>query len=215
MDIVNRRLARWILSLQDYNLIVKHISGKINTVADYLTRNLDVAPVCSSCKKKMNISLVSAHTTVEKLHQYVNAAASDGILKDVRDWQIEKKRHRLSFLFNQFKEIGQKWFFGKRIYIPNDDDLKLRILKQYHDVASAGHQGVRRTRARIQEKYYWPKMEEDIRKYVKSCLICQRHAQRNQLLPGLLHPLEVPTDRFRDISIDFAKISKYKSGFNQ
>lgn len=38
MEIVNRRLARWILSLQDYNLTVKHISGKVNTVADYLSK---------------------------------------------------------------------------------------------------------------------------------------------------------------------------------
>lgn len=128
---------------------------------------------------------------------------------------MERKKHRMSFLFNQFKQVGQKWFFGKRIYIPNDDDLKLDILKQYHDVASAGHQGVRRTRNRIQELYFWPGMEEFIRKYVRSCMTCQRNSQRNQVLPRFLHPLEVPTDRFRSISIDFAKISPSATGYNQ
>ena len=52
MDLLNRRIARWILLLQDYNVSVQHISGKKNLVADYLTRNLAVAPTCSSCKKR-------------------------------------------------------------------------------------------------------------------------------------------------------------------
>ena len=82
-------------------------------------------------------------------------------------------------------------------------------------MASAGHQGIRRTRSRIQELYFWPGMEEFIRQYVRSCLTCQRHGQRNQLLSGLLHPLEIPSDRFRSLSIDFAKISKSKDGYNQ
>jgi hypothetical protein len=34
------------------------------------------------------------------------------------------------------------------------------------------------------------------------------------LLPGELHPLAVPTDRFKDISIDFAKINKSTSGYD-
>ena len=215
MEIVNRRLARWILSLQDYNLTVKHISGKVNTVADYLSRNLALSPVCGHCKRKIKMNSVSAATLPEKLHQYVNAAASDEVLKDIWEWQREKKKHRMSFLFNQFKQVGQRWFYGKRIYIPNDDDLKLEILRQYHDLESAGHQGIRRTRARIFELYFWPGMEEFIRNYVRSCLVCQRNAQRNQLLPGLLHPLEIPSDRFRSISVDFAKISSSASGFNQ
>ena len=34
----NARLARWALALQDKNIIVKHVAGKQNIVADALSR---------------------------------------------------------------------------------------------------------------------------------------------------------------------------------
>ncbi len=35
----NQRLLRWSLELQPYNLDIRHISGKQNIIADYLSRN--------------------------------------------------------------------------------------------------------------------------------------------------------------------------------
>ena len=91
----------------------------------------------------------------------------------------------------------------------------MSILKRYHDLATAGHQGVRRTKAKLKEHYFWPQMDQDIAKYVATCISCQRNADRNSNLPGLLHPLPVPTDRFRDISVDFATIPPHPEGWNQ
>ena len=34
----NQRLMRWGLMLQEYNLIIKHIKGKDNVIADILSR---------------------------------------------------------------------------------------------------------------------------------------------------------------------------------
>ena len=35
---VNRRVARWFVTLQDYNLIIKHVPGKLHTAPDMLSR---------------------------------------------------------------------------------------------------------------------------------------------------------------------------------
>ena len=35
---INRRVARWFTELQDYNLVIKHVPGKIHTAADMLLR---------------------------------------------------------------------------------------------------------------------------------------------------------------------------------
>ena len=59
MDLNNRRIARWIMLLQDFDMTVKHISGTSNKVADYLSRTVEVAPTCQSCKKKIKISAMN------------------------------------------------------------------------------------------------------------------------------------------------------------
>ena len=38
MNNKNQRLTRWSLSLQEYDLVVKHIKGKDNVIADALSR---------------------------------------------------------------------------------------------------------------------------------------------------------------------------------
>ena len=35
---VNRQVARWFAEIQDYNLIIKHVPGKIHTAPDMLSR---------------------------------------------------------------------------------------------------------------------------------------------------------------------------------
>ena len=35
---VNRRVARWFATLQDYNLLIKHIPGKLHAAPDMLSR---------------------------------------------------------------------------------------------------------------------------------------------------------------------------------
>jgi hypothetical protein len=38
---VNRRVARWFATLQEYNLLIKHIPGKFHAVANMLSRPPD------------------------------------------------------------------------------------------------------------------------------------------------------------------------------
>ena len=35
---VNRRVARWFRELQEYNLVIQHVPGKLHTAADMLSR---------------------------------------------------------------------------------------------------------------------------------------------------------------------------------
>jgi hypothetical protein len=35
---VNRRVARWLTTLQDYNFVIKHVPGKIHAAANMLSR---------------------------------------------------------------------------------------------------------------------------------------------------------------------------------
>jgi hypothetical protein len=46
-------------------------------------------------------------------------------------------------------------------------------MQKAHGLATSGHGGVLRTQNRIKEIFYWPSWENDVRKYVLSCDICQ------------------------------------------
>jgi hypothetical protein len=46
-------------------------------------------------------------------------------------------------------------------------------------------------------------MYSELKAYVRSCDYCQRNKKSNQKPIGLLKPLEIPTVRFEQVSMDF------------
>ena len=81
-------------------------------------------------------------------------------------------------LWRQIPEMGSK------LVVPKG--LRTRLLEGYHNIPSGGHQGVDRTRAKIQEKYYWYKMARQIKDYVNSCAICNQNKKPNRKACGAL-----------------------------
>ncbi|WAR12711.1 hypothetical protein MAR_026891, partial [Mya arenaria] len=47
------------------------------------------------------------------------------------------------------------------------------IMREFHSSAIGGHSGFNKTNSAIKVRYWWPRMTEDIRKYVKLCVQCQ------------------------------------------
>src|ERR1043166_6842664 len=64
----------------------------------------------------------------------------------------------------------------------------LNIMYEYHDVPTARHVGVRKMTLAIKRKYWWPRINEDIEKYVHSCLVCQqqRKKKKNNPIHGIV-----------------------------
>lgn len=56
-----------------------------------------------------------------------------------------------------------------------------QVYWQHHDSILAGHPGITRTFNRIAERYYWPKMDSQIREYVLSCLVCKYSKWQNKI----------------------------------
>src|SRR3954470_22817427 len=63
--------------------------------------------------------------------------------------------------------------------------------------------------------FYWPRMNNDVRQYVKSCDSCQRIKASQQVPGGLLQPLPIPTRPWEQVSMDFiVQLPKTKAGFD-
>ena len=87
-----------------------------------------------------------------------------------------------------------------RVYVPQG--MRQRVMKSEHDSKVAGHFGRERTLELISWNYYWPNMEQDIRKYCGECDTCQRTKATRHAKHGLLHPLELPCKPWTHISTD-------------
>src|SRR6266542_1877462 len=73
------------------------------------------------------------------------------------------------------------------------------LLYTLHEGPTEAHNGTERIFQQVQERYYWPKMYEDIRGYVQTCDACQRRG--NPKANNILHPIE-PKAPFQRIGID-------------
>ena len=97
---------------------------------------------------------------------------------------------------NRIVQTAKHYFIeDNRLYCKNKNDTKQRvitpkhvetILYNIHKDMTGAHLGVDSTYEKIKERYYWPKMFEDVRKYIESCDNCQRREKtkrREELLP--------------------------------
>jgi len=92
-----------------------------------------------------------------------------------------------------------------RIYVPDTNDLRLRVLRNSHDHITAGHLGQNKMLELIRRTYIWPKLRTFIRDYCKSCTTCGRSKGPQHKPFGTLKQLPVPERPWNSISMDFVE----------
>ena len=50
--------------------------------------------------------------------------------------------------------------------------------------------------------FYWPDLQADVRRYIRSCDACQRNKPSNRRPGGLLQPIPIPQERWEQITMD-------------
>jgi hypothetical protein len=89
------------------------------------------------------------------------------------------------------------------IWIPDDDELRIRILRDHHDSQVAGHPGRARTLQLVSRSFYWPHQRKYVNRYVDHCDTCKRIKPIRHAPFGLLKPLTPPHRPWDSISMDF------------
>lgn len=62
--------------------------------------------------------------------------------------------------------------FKNRIYVPNTDDLKRLIMREYHVKPYSGHSGYQKTVTAIKNFYYWPNLKREVGHFAAKCIKC-------------------------------------------
>ena len=87
--------------------------------------------------------------------------------------------------------------------MPNHEPLRTSIIEQIHTSAITGHPGREITYKIIARDFFWPRMSNNIQRYIRNCDTCGRTKPWRDGLQGLLKPLPVPEQIWKEISIDF------------
>ncbi|XP_030747091.1 uncharacterized protein K02A2.6-like [Sitophilus oryzae] len=193
------RIERWVLRLQSFNFKVIYKPGKSN-IADPLSR------LCIQQRSTHEFD----EEQVQQIIEYARPVAVP--LEEIRshskrDSEIRKVWEGLNTnnwddSVRQYKLLDTELCFqdnillrGTRIVIPRD--LRRLVLEAAHE----GHPGIVAMKNRIRAKVWWPHIDKDVEKVIKSCKGCTLVS--TPLLPNPLKRRELPQDAWIDVAIDY------------
>ena len=87
--------------------------------------------------------------------------------------------------------------------VPNDQDVKIELLREIHCVPYSGHPGFTRTLEVTRRFFYWVHMTQEVRQFVLDCPVCQVEKGSHLKPAGKLMPLEIPMRKWEHVAIDF------------
>ena len=77
----------------------------------------------------------------------------------------------------------------------------------------AGHPGIEQTKARVLQNFYWPGVFNDVAKYCRSCVFCQKSVKRPKNSKVPLISVPVVSEPFKKVAIDIiGPLPKSKKG---
>lgn len=88
----------------------------------------------------------------------------------------------------------------EQLVVPKN--LRNSVMKMAHEGLLAGHQGQRRTADRVLEEFYWPGVQADVIRFVKSCDICQRTVPKHLVGRVPLGSMPIIDTPFQRVAID-------------
>ena len=212
------RLARWALQLQPYDINIKYVDGRINKVADTLSRPpIDEVwpPTCSACAVTVDfptrsVSDIRAEQMLdEDISTIIKSLENPEPNEDSTYWSMKGYLVMSGMLYRYNPDIEED---DAQLVVPRHE--LTQILQEYHDAPTSGHYGAERTYRRIAQRYYWKGMRAYITNYTKNCAECQRYKATNQKPAGLLMTSSM-NQRFETISFDlFGPLPTTRDGNN-
>ncbi|KAH0606111.1 uncharacterized protein H6S33_003772, partial [Morchella sextelata] len=233
--LLNRRQARWSEFLSRFDFVIQFRPGKQGAKPDALTRRSGDLPkegderlthqsqvVLKRKNLDSKLSLFAGSfsnesaegmSTVEEL--FSNAYQVDSFPNKVLVMLRNGVRHSNKISLAECTEDNNgRLLYRGALYVPDDNDLRLRLLKEHHDKPSAGHPGRAKTLELLNREYYWPQMRKYVDQYVRNCNVCARSKAPRNAPYGVLRPMPIPDGPWRDVSVDFVTDLLESDGYN-
>lgn len=216
---LNRRQARWLNFITDFNFKIVYRPGKQAGKPDAMTRRPDYHPMTKGSSLLPEANPHNQQQLLKPAHFAatlgVSSITKDLLREDIKAAQLDdefaKSVDRETRPYSVSND-GLLLYKGA-IYVP-PGTLRLRIMQARHDRPTAGHPGQRKTIQLIQRDYWWKEMRSDIIAFVETCDMCQRTKSRRHKPYGLLKSLPVPPHPWSSVSMDFIEPLPISDGYD-
>lgn len=196
------RIERWVLRLQSYRFKVVYKPGK-NNIADPLSRLIPKSVLGTEPRRTgdeyIQWLLSYAEPKAIKLLEIEQKSSESDVIKAVKEAKYNGVWDEKTIPFKAFeKELcfsRDILLRGTRIVIP--ENLRERVLQLAHE----GHPGMAVMKRRLRCKVWWPKIDEQVEKYVKKCEGCTLVSAPSA--PEPMKRSELPARPWEHLAIDF------------
>jgi transposase InsO family protein len=187
------RIARWWLRIQEFDIEIVHRPGTQMNHVDALSRapSEDAQEVDTACLK------VSKAIIDEADWLFSIQLQDKKIQKIVTDLKLEKKTQNQDYVIEHdrlFRKYDSKllWIVPKQ--------LRFHILYECHD--KAGHMSVDKTISRISNCFWFLRMRNFVKSYIKSCVGCALYKTPGGRHEGQYHYDDINPVPFSTIHMD-------------
>ena len=197
---LNRRQARWVTELADYDYTLHHKPGKQMAKADLLSRRSD-----HDHGKSDNTDVVLLKPEHFRAHSFNIEGLDEDIITQIKEHYDAQDTAVVKALTNKEKnwnDDGELITWEHRIYVPRSARLREKIIRLHHDGISVGHPGRYKTQELITRNYWWPRIQADVKSYVEGCETCQRTKVRHGKPTAPLQPNAIPNGPWETITVD-------------
>ncbi|OWY91903.1 Retroelement [Phytophthora megakarya] len=189
---ISQRMARWLSFFADTNPDV--VADALSRRPDYAVKTADINRIDVARNYTPLSSLLDegkaafAHDAdAKQLIEFLSAPSDKARRKLAPRLRASAHRYRVHDGLLLYSAVNGN---AERIVVPNDPDLRGRIIYEYHDVPTAGHPGREKTYTLLTRDFYW---NHQYKWRVKPVF----HSQ------DPLQPLPTPSECWEFVSMDF------------
>ena len=179
----NPRLTRWVADLMEFEVVIQHLKGVSNVVADTLSRNpVEVIP--NPNENHLAFLMENEESFLATLNDaynvYFSALAAGYEPRDLAILQYaDPEIRKILLTFHNFAEapstVTDRYEILKGVlYRKNEKGgkahllvvpsiIRKELLEEYHNAPTSGHHGIEKTLARLTKSYYWNNMDSSVR----------------------------------------------------
>ena len=90
-----------------------------------------------------------------------------------------------------------------KIYVPRDNELRMEIVRLYHNTPVRGHGGQWKIVELVTQNFWQPEVTKEVKRYIEGCNVCQRNKNCTKQPAGKLMPNSISEKPWTHILVDF------------